>query len=297
MKKLKCSILCTFILLIINILIGTSEVYSFDNNTFYGEDFILNSEIGYNKGYELKMLKKTSVEKVEKKDKRFIFFGYGSLNFGKVTYYPFTPVEGDYNYTYALGPNPAKPYNFSYGFGIAIDYRIMDFLGIFLDGGSNSWKLLLANKDGDAYGQWVYEATGYDSAVVKSFEMDTYYYMDTVVLRTGARYIASKGLFQPWVGAGIGMYAWQATIGNRQEQKKIGNISSGMSIGYSFLGGTDLVFKDFVIRLYIDYGSALAYPKISGLLKSPYDSAVFEPTMGEHATGPYKIGLAFGVKY
>ncbi|RKX95271.1 MAG: hypothetical protein DRP84_04740 [Spirochaetes bacterium] len=296
MKKLECFILCTFILLIINILIGTSEVYSFNDSAFYGEDFILNSDIGYDRVYELKMLKKTSVKKVEKKE-RFTFFGYGSLNFGEVTYYPFIPVEGNYDYTNAFGPSSPKPYNFSYGFGIAIDYRIMDFLGIFLDGGSNSWKLLLAKKDGDAYGQWVAEATDYDSAVVGPFSMDTYYYMDTVVLRTGARYIASKGLFQPWIGAGIGMSAWQATIGNRQEQKKIGNISSGISIGYSFLGGTDLVFKDFVIRLYIDYGSALAYPKISGLLKSPYDSAVFEPIMGEHATGPYKVGLAFGVKY
>jgi len=231
------------------------------------------------------------------KPKKFMFLVYGSLNFGQVTYYPFKPVEGDYTqYTYAFGPNSPEPYNFSYGFGVGIDYRMFDFLSLFLDGGMNSWKLLLAKSGGYAYGEWVAEATNWSNAVVGPFSMDTYYYMDTTVMRLGARYIFSHKSFQPWAGAGIGLYAWQATIGNRKEGLKIGTQDSGLSFGYSFLTGIDFVIDDVTLRLYVDYGSAVAYPKISGLL-SNYPSAVFENTGGEHATGPYKVGCAVGFKY
>ncbi len=229
---------------------------------------------------------------------KFMFFAFGTMNFGEVSYYPFTPVEGDYTqYTNAFGPNPSKPYNLSYGFGVGIDFNIIPFISLFIDGGMNSWKLLLANKNGYAYGQWVAEATNYDSAVVGPFTMDTYYYMDATNIRLGARYIVSQKRFQPWVGGGILLSAWQATIGNRKEGLKIGSQDSGLAFGFSFTGGMDVMFSDFVLRLFVDYGSAIAKPRITGLLQDPYSSAVFENSGGEFTTGPYRAGLAVGVKY
>ena len=248
--------------------------------------------------YEMGLSKQEKTPQKADTKKKFMFLAFGTLNFGQVTYYPYKPVVGDpSSYTYAFGPNSPEPYNFSYSFGVGIDYRILDFLSIFLDGGMNSWKLLLANNGGYAYGEWVAEATDWNWATVGPFSMDTYYYMDTTVMRIGARYIASHGTLQPWVGAGIGIYAWQATIGNKDEAKQYGNPDSGLSFGYSLLAGFDFVFGDVVLRLYGDYGSALAYPKISGLLADPYSTAVFENTAGEYSTGPYKIGCAVGFKY
>ena len=242
---------------------------------------------------------KNQKTKTHKKQLRFTFLGFGTINFGNVTYYPYKPIPEGQDpslYTNAGGPNPAEPYDFSYSFGISIDYRILDFLALFLDGGFNTWKLRLADKDGYSYGQWVYETTGYTSAVVGPFTMDTYYYFDCTSLRIGARYLFGEKFIQPWAGAGIGIYAWQATIGNRKEALKIGNPDSGLSFGYSILGGIDISINDFVFRVFLDYGSAIGYPRITGLLKD-YPDAAFENTGGEHVTGPYKIGAAIGVKY
>jgi len=174
--------------------------------------------------------------------------------------------------------------------------ELMKFLSIFLDGGFNSWKLLLAEEDGWVYGQWVSEQTDYTTAVIGPFDMDTYYYMDTTAIRLGARYVFSEGKMQPWAGAGFGFYAWQATIGNRKEGLKYGDPDSGLSIGYSLLAGIDFVFGDISLRVYDDYGSAVANPRITGLIKDN-PNAVFENTGGEHVTGPYKIGCAVGVRY
>ncbi|GEM_PF-4365445 len=230
-------------------------------------------------------------------EKKLSFIGFGCLNFGMVSYYPYTPAEGDYTqYQSSFGVNPPEPYeDFSWAFGIGMDYRLFDSISLFFDGGFYTWRLLLARKDGYAYGQWVAEQTGYSSAVIGPFSMDTYYYMDTTAIRIGARYILSAGNFQPWIGIAAGAYAWQATIGNRELGLKYGNPDSGISPGYSILTGIDLVFNDFCLRIFGDYGSAIGYPRITGLIKDNPD-AVFENTGGEFVTGPYKIGIAICIK-
>ena len=235
--------------------------------------------------------------KTNSKMKNFMFLAYGTINFGEVLYYPYKPVTGDYTqYTTAFGPNSPVPYDFSFSFGMGLDYRVTRFLSIFFDGGYNTWKMLLAEKDGYAYGEWVAEATNWTNAVVGIFTMDTYYYMDTTSMRLGARYIVSEGTLQPWVGAAGGVYAWEATIGNRDEGLKYGNPSSGFSPGYSILAGIDFVFEDTVLRLYGDYESALGNPQFTGLLEN-YPDAVFSDTAREFVTGLYKAGCAVGFKY
>ncbi len=226
------------------------------------------------------------------KAKNFMFLAFGTLNFGLVTFYPCKPVTGDITqYTSAGGPNPAAPYDLSYSFGIGLDYRILKYLGIFFDGGFHTWHKLLAKKDGYGFGQWVWEQSDYTNAVVGPFPMDTSYYMDTTTMRLGARYIFSDGAFQLWTDGALGLYAWQATIGNREEELKYGNPDSGLSVGYSLLAGIDFMAGDFVLRLYGDYGSAVASPKITDLFNTGW---VFENTGGENITGPFKVGLAVG---
>jgi len=80
-----------------------------------------NSEI-LDKNSNLIYLKGENKSKGSVKEKKFVFLVSGTLNFGQVTYYPYTPVEGDPSiYTTAFGPNPAKSYDLSYGFGISIE--------------------------------------------------------------------------------------------------------------------------------------------------------------------------------
>ena len=242
-------------------------------------------------------LKDRKTPKTVNKMKNFMFLAYGTINFGDVLYYPYKPVVGDYTqYTTAFGPNSQVPYDFSYSFGMGLDYRVTNFLGIFFDGGYNTWKLLLAEKDGYAYGQWVAETTDWANAVVGIFTMDTYYYMDTTSMRLGVRYVFSEGILQPWAGAAAGVYAWEATIGNRELGLKYGDPSSGFSPGYSILAGIDFVFDDIILRIYGDYGSAVGKPTFTGLL-ADYPDAVFNDTGGEFVAGLYKAGCAVGFKY
>lgn len=218
------------------------------------------------------------------KTNKFMFLAFGSLNFGMVTFYPCKPVTGDIaQYATAGGPNPAAPYDLSYGFGIGLDYRILKFLAIFFDGGFQTWHKLLAEKDGYGFGQWVWEQSDYTNAVIGPFPMDTYYYMDTTTMRLGARYILS--------GGAIGLYAWQATIGNKEKELKYGTPGSGLSVGYSLLAGIDFTAGDIVFRVYGDYGSAAASLKITDLFNTGW---VFENTGGENIAAPFKAGLAVG---
>lgn len=237
-------------------------------------------------------LNEGTVPKETGKARKFMFLAFGTLNFGMVTFYPCKPVTGDVaQYASAGGPNPAAPYDLSYGFGIGLDYRILKSLGIFFDGGFQTWHKLLAKKDGYGFGQWIWEQSDYTNAVVGPFPMDTYYYMDTTVMRLGARYIFSDGAFQLWTGGAVGLYAWQATIGNREEELKYGTPGSGLSAGYSLLAGIDFKADDFVFRVYADYGSAVASPKITDLFNTGW---VFENTGGENIAAPFKVGLAVG---
>lgn len=285
------------LLIVITIFLALPAIQSFSQSNSEHKSIINNGNQEYLTYLNKKKLKNKDPEK--KKETKFFFLPFGTINFGQVTYYPYKPVpegEDPSLYTSAFGPNPAEPYDFSYGFGISIDYRIQKFLALSMDGGFNTWKLKLANKDGYSYGQWVAEQTNYNTAVIGPFTMDTYYYMDCTSIRMGARYIFSEEIFQPWAGAALGFFAWQATVGNRKESLKYGTPDSGFSPGYSLLAGVDIVIKDITFRVFGDYGSALAKPRITGLL-GDYPDAVFENTGGEHATGPYKIGCALGIKY
>ncbi len=236
-------------------------------------------------------------KKSSKGSNRFTFLAFGSLNFGTVSYYPFQPVEGDYTqYTNAFGPNSPKPYDFSYSYGLGMDFLITKNIALFLEGSINSWKLLLAKENEYSYGQWVAEATNYNTAVVGPFTMDTYYYTNSTNLRLGLRYIIPFNRIQPWIGGGVILSSWNSTIGNRKLDLKIGTQDSGLAYGISFSGGIDILFSSLIIRIYTEYGSPIANPEISGLLKDPYSSASFKNTQGEYTTAPYKIGVAIGIR-
>lgn len=234
-----------------------------------------------------------SAGKSSKKKKLFLFW-YGTLNYGLVTWVPGYQLEGPHE-PYGLYSPTARPYDSNWGLGIALEYRAADELVLFFDGGMNRWEQLLVKKGGYMVGEWIFRQSGYEFNIIGPFDMDTYYNMDATRMRIGAKYYPyPKGSFQPWVGAAFGATAWEAVIGNRAEEKKYGTKSSGITpIGGPFLlAGIDFVIDEFVFRIYFDGGSAVAYPKIENLFKTGW---TFETTGGEHATGPYKFGVAIGM--
>jgi hypothetical protein len=237
-----------------------------------------------------------AIKKPEKK-KNFTFFASGSYNLGLVNWAPCLPLEGEYHpgsaYVYS-----AQPYDLSYSFGIGIDYELLPDLlpnfKLFFDGNINTWNKLIAKKDGYGVGEWIFEQSGYEDARIGPFPMDTSYYMDTTDLRIGAKYYLPLGKnFQPWVGAGYGIYSWEATIGNKEEEKKYGQ-ASGIAGSVSFLAGVDLVVDDFILRIFGDFGAPAVNLEIKDLFQSGW---TFENTGGEDAVAPYRLGAAIGMKY
>ncbi len=240
---------------------------------------------------------KEAQQEPEKK-KNFTFFASGTYNLGSVAFAPCFPLEGAYNPGSAY-MSSARPYDISYSFGAGIDYELLPKLlpnfKLFLDGSFNTWNQLLAKKDGYGVGSWVFEQDDYEDARIGPFPMDVSYYMDTFDLRIGAKYFLPVGKekkIQPWVGAGYGIYSWQATIGNKKEESMYGQ-TSGLVGGISFLGGVDLVVNNFILRAFVDYGVPVVNPKIEDLF---VDGWTFENIGGEHAVAPYKFGAAIGIK-
>lgn len=231
-------------------------------------------------------------QKPEKK-KNFTIFASGTYNLGSVTWAPCFPLEGEYHPGSAYVSSD-KPYDLSYSFGVGADYEIFPNFKLFFDGSINTWNKLIAKKDGYGVGEWIFEQADYADARVGPFPMDTYYYMDTTDLRIGAKYYLPLGKnFQPWVGAGYGIYSWEATIGNKEEEKKYSQ-ASGLAGSVSVLAGIDLVVDDFVLRIFGDFGGPAVNLKMENLFKSGW---TFENTGGEYAVAPYKIGAAIGMKY
>ncbi len=223
--------------------------------------------------------------------KKTMLFVFGALHSGLVTNLPCKPLEGTYvpGSAYMIG---AQPYDFAWGAGFGIEYKLTDSLAVCFDGSINRWEKLLAKENGYGVGAWVWEQSGYNDALIGPFSMDTTYYMDTTTMKLGGKYFASKGTFQPWIGASLGIYRWQATIGNRELGKKYSEISSDISFSPSFQVGIDFVFDEFAIRIFSDYGTATANPYFENLFQ---DGWTFENTGGEHVEGPFKFGLALGM--
>ncbi|MCK5241851.1 hypothetical protein KAR34_05305 [bacterium] len=223
--------------------------------------------------------------------KKTMMFIFGALHSGLVAHVPCKPLAGPYvpgsAYTIA-----AQPYASAWGAGFGIEYKFVDFLAVCFDGNISRWETLLAKENGYGVGDWVWEQSGYTDAGIGPFPMDVNYYMDTTTMRLGGKYFASGGTFQPWIGASLGIYAWQAIIGNREQSKKYSEISSDISFSPSLQVGMDFVFDEFAIRVFSDYGAAVGNPCFENLFR---DGWTYETTGGEHVEGVLKFGLALGM--
>ncbi|MCK5218308.1 hypothetical protein KAR10_02225 [bacterium] len=223
--------------------------------------------------------------------KKKMLFVFGALHSGLVTHVPCKPLEGPYvpGSAYMIA---AQPYDNAWGAGLGIELKLDEFFAVSLDGGISRWEKLLAKENGYAVGDWVWEQSGYTDARIGPFPRDVKYYMDTTMMRLGGKYFAMGGTFQPWIGASLGIYAWQAIIGNREQEVKYSEISSDISFSPALQVGMDFVFDEFAIRIFSDYGTAAVNPYFENLFR---DGWTFETLGGEHVEGVLKFGIALGI--
>jgi hypothetical protein len=267
--------ICFIFIILINIHTAQAQDIAGDNNTS-GNNNISSGQ---------------KTEDVTESHSTWLYF-YGNLQKGEVIYMPCEPLEGPIpppGHDHIINP---QPYDKAWGVGMGIDYRLYDYLALSFDAGMSTWEKLLIKEGGYGVGSWVLEQRSYSLATtLTTFPNDVIYYMDTVYMRPGVKYIFMTGFFQPYAGLYYGFYKWKATIGNKSKELEYAT-DSGSTSCFGVQAGVDLVFDSILFRFYWEYSSPLADPKFNQLF---YPGWEYESTGGQNIDGLYKIGFGFGV--
>ncbi len=209
--------------------------------------------------------------------KRFKFGCWGALPFGEKFYTAITPADASYQVN--------KP-DTSWALGIVAQYRIASAYRVFVDGGLYRESVQVAKAGQTAGSFWVYEQTGYTTHSIGPFDKNARFYMDTTALRLGAAYAMPLGSFEAWVGATVGVYAWQATYGTDDRTSKWGQ-TSGTVTGLTLIMGADMPLDDALsVGLFADLASPVADGQMHDLFRAGWTW-----TVNHHVMGPYRIGL------
>jgi len=184
-----------------------------------------------------------------------------------------------------------------FGFGLSIDYNIDRSLRLFLDGNFYTYRKQVGIEGQASSSQWVFEMNNYETDLI-NFSEDAYFYMQTTGFRFGAKYAFQKGGFRPWVGAGIGFYAWKADYATADRSGSWGS-DNGTTTGITYLFGVDYILgreskKPIMIAFFGDFAAPVARPVIENLF---HDGWTWDNSGGNHIMGPYRFGISIGFFY
>lgn len=187
------------------------------------------------------------------------------------------------------------PIESPYGFGLSIDYNISPSLRLFFDGNFYTYREQVGIEGQNSASSWVFEMNDYVTNLI-SFNEDAYFYMQTTGLRFGVKYGFQKESFRPWVGAGIGFYAWKADYATADRSGSWGS-DNGTTTGVTFLFGVDYIFSresnnPIMITIYGDLASPVANPVIDDLF---HDGWTWNNAGGNHIMGPNRFGFSIGL--
>ncbi|HSM94270.1 MAG TPA: hypothetical protein VLT47_15440 [Anaeromyxobacteraceae bacterium] len=210
--------------------------------------------------------------------KPLAFGVWGALPFGEHLTTALTPSDAPYQIN-----EPDR----SYALGIVGQYDVSPSLRVFFDGGLYRQSVKVAKANQPAGSFWVYEQSGYtNTSHSLTFDKDMTYFMDTTALRLGAAWVVPLGSFDAWVGATLGVYAWQATYGTDDRKSKWGQTSATVT-GATLIMGADMPMGDLgAIGLFLDLASPAAEGEIHDLFYTGWTWKV-----AHHVMGPYRFGV------
>ncbi|MBE3133264.1 MAG: hypothetical protein IMZ55_07305 [Acidobacteria bacterium] len=213
-----------------------------------------------------------AVGRAEEKESHFLLGFFGQYPFGQVNTAVVSPEDSyaDFN-----------PIDFGYGFGLSVEYRLAPSLRLFLDGSHSSF--------------WVYEMTGYTTNQLH-FNDDVFMYMDTTGFRLGAKLVLPGRGIQPWIGAGVGYYRWDAAYMTGDRSSTWGS-DGGYAWGLTYLGGVDIrVFEvggnGLWLTVYADLAAPAVFPVIENLFQAGW---TWDNSGGNPIMGPYRVGAGFAM--
>lgn len=209
---------------------------------------------------------------------RFALGLWGALPFGEHLATAITPVEASYQ---------VNSMDFSYAFGLVIDYAFTPEIHAFLDGGLYSQSVEVAKPGSYGTSFWVYEQMGYTgNHTIGPFADGARYYMDTTAMRLGGAYHMGLGSVDAYAGLTFGFYSWTATYGTPDRSGKWGQ-ASGLATGITYLFGADVPLGDVVkLGLFLDLASPGVDYTMNDLFKPGWTWST-----GHHVMGPYRAGI------
>ncbi|NOY38152.1 MAG: hypothetical protein GXO83_11350 [Chlorobi bacterium] len=179
-------------------------------------------------------------------------------------------------------------FNSSYGFGLIIDRKFGNAVGLFFDANFYTYKINQVDQGGYAQSIWTVEQyTLTDAGAMNAgpFQTDVNFYMQSTGFRIGGKYFLHGEKMSPWIGAALGYYVWNANYANSKKDKTYGN-DEGYLFGYSLLAGVDFKIMDMTLTFFGDFGSPVARPLIKDLF---YPGWTWN--YSNHIMGPTRIGI------
>lgn len=218
----------------------------------------------------------TPPEPGAKPPKRFWFGVWGALPFGEHLATAISPK----------GSTAVNAPDTSWAFGIVGEYVLTPSVRLFFDGGLYRQSVVVAEPGGYGTGFWVYEQTGYTTHDIGPFAKGVTYFMDTTAFRLGGSWVIPVGKLETWIGATLGLYAWQATYGTPDRKGKYGQVSDRVA-GFTLIGGVDMPIGDSLkMGVYADVMSPAAEKDMNDLFNPGWTYRV-----AHHVMGPYRAGV------
>lgn len=227
-----------------------------------------------------------AVGRAEQKESPFLLGFFGQYPFGQVNTAVISPEDSYANF---------NPIDFGYGFGVSVEYRLAPSLRLFLDGSHSSYRKQVGVAGANSSSFWVYEMTGYSTNQLH-FNDDAFMYMDTTGFRLGAKLVLPMSGIQPWIGAGVGYYRWDAAYMTGDRTSTWGS-DGGYAWGLTYLGGVDIrVFevggKGLWLTVYADLTAPAVFPVIENLFQAGW---TWDNSGGNPIMGPYRVGAGFAM--
>jgi hypothetical protein len=228
----------------------------------------------------------TAVGRAEEKESHFLFGFFGQYPFGKANTAVISPEDSYGN---------LNPIDLGYGFGLSVEYRLAPSLRLFLDGSHSSYRKQVGIAGANSSSFWVFEMTGYTTNELH-FDDDAFMYMDTTGFRLGAKLVLPGSGIQPWIGAGVGYYRWDAAYMTGDRSSTWGS-DGGYAWGLTYLGGVDIrVSKGDGNGLWLTVFADLAAPAVFPVIENLFQAGwTWDNAGGNHIMGPYRVGAGFAM--
>ncbi|MES2202341.1 MAG: hypothetical protein V4498_08830, partial [candidate division FCPU426 bacterium] len=175
--------------------------------------------------------------------------------------------------------------------GLGVEYRFWRWLRLFADWNVHQHQTLAADTKSPAV---AVDVPGQTSLIA---DQKIFYVMETHGFRLGGRLGLPLGRYEPWVGGGYGVYAWNAEYRDNPRTTTYGD-DHGTEWGWTGQVGLDINFiwggALFRVTPFGELGSPVVYPTVGDIAGTGSD---WHDNQGTAIMVPRRLGIMFSLGY